>query len=38
MTPLHCSSKNGYDYIVEFLIKHGADLNAKDENSLNFGF
>ena len=38
MTPLHCSSKNGYDHVVEFLIKHGADLNAKDEVLPNFGF
>lgn len=29
-TPLHCSSFHGQLEVVEMLLKHGADQNAKD--------
>jgi len=31
-TPLHEASQKGYLSIVEFLIKHGADINPINRN------
>jgi len=28
-SPLHCSADNGHLSVVEYLIKNGADINAK---------
>jgi len=35
MTPLHCASENGHLSVVEYLVNHKADINAKD-NSVEF--
>jgi len=31
-TPLHFASNNGHLSVVEYLIAHGADINAKDKS------
>ena len=31
-TPLHCAVWKGHKDIVELLLKHGADVNAKNQN------
>jgi len=31
-SPLHYSAQNGHLSVVEYLIKNGADLNAKDNS------
>lgn len=31
-TPLHCATWKGHQAVVEVLIKHGADVNARNEN------
>jgi len=32
-SPLHWSALNGHLSVVEYLIKNGADINAKDNSS-----
>jgi len=32
LSPLHCSAANGHLSVVEYLIKNGADINAKDNS------
>ena len=34
-TPLHRSSRNGHINVVQYLVTHGADINAID-NSFNY--
>jgi len=31
-SPLHCSARYGHLSVVEYLIKNGADINAKTES------
>jgi ankyrin repeat protein len=31
-TPLHCATWKGHERVVEVLLKHGADVNAKNNN------
>jgi len=31
-SPLHYSAQNGHLSVVEYLIKNGADINAKDND------
>jgi len=31
-SPLHCSARYGHLSVVEYLIKNGADINAKDND------
>ena len=31
-TALHGAAEHGFDKFVQFLVDHGADLNAKDAN------
>ena len=31
-TPLHCATWKGHRGVVELLLKHGADVNAKNNN------
>ena len=33
-TPLHWAAKMGHLTVVEYLINHGADINAKTECAL----
>lgn len=31
-TPLHCATWKGHERLVEVLLKHGADVNARNNN------
>ncbi|ORX78571.1 hypothetical protein BCR32DRAFT_180827, partial [Anaeromyces robustus] len=35
-TPLYVACRNGNENIVNYLIKHGADINRENENSYGF--
>ena len=34
-TPLHVAVSKGRDYMVEYLVEKGADMNIKDKNGVS---
>ena len=34
-TPLHVAASKGRDYMVEYLVEKGADMNIKDKNGVS---